>query len=54
MAATFDFSVIRISESVHNSPVALLNPEHVGLAFGISSLSSIEAAILHYFASTSG
>ena len=32
----------------------LLDPENVGVAFGISSLSGIEAEILRYFICTSG
>ena len=48
----FDLLVTRMSESVPTSPAALLDPENV--AFGISSLSSIETEILRYFICTSG
>ena len=54
MAAIFDLLVTRMSESVHTSPSALLDPENVGTAFGISSLSSTEVEILRDFTSTSG
>ena len=54
MAAIFDLQVTQISESVHTSPVVLLYPEIVGVAFEISSLSSKEAEILRYFIWTSG
>ena len=43
-----------MSKSVNTIPAALLDYETVGVAFGISSLSSIEAEILRYFTSTSG
>ena len=45
MAAIFDLSVTRMLESVHTSPAVLLDPENVGVAFGISLLSCIEAEI---------
>ena len=54
MAAIFDLPVTSTSERVHLSPVVLLNPENVGVAFGTLSLSSIEAEILRHFACTSG
>ena len=43
-----------MSESVHTSLIELLDAGNVGVAFGISSLSSIEAEISRYFISTSG
>ena len=43
-----------MSESVHIGSVALMDNKNVGVAFGISSLSSIEAEILRYFICTSG
>ena len=49
MAAIFDLPVTATSKSVHTRFAALLNPENVGVAFRISSLSSIEAKILSYF-----
>ena len=45
MAAIFDVSVTRMSDSVHTISAVLLDPEDVGLAFGISLLSCIEAEI---------
>ena len=54
MADIFDLSVTATSERVHISPSVLLDPENVGIDFGISSLSSTEAEILRYFTSTSG
>ena len=38
-----------VSESVHTSPIELLDPETVGVAIGISLLSSIDSEIFHYF-----
>ena len=54
MAAIFDLSVIATSEGVHTSPAALLDFENVDIAFGISSLSRIEAEIMRYFTSAFG
>ena len=54
MAAIFDLLVIRMSESVHTISAVLLDPENMGIAFGISSLSGIEAEVLRYFICTSG
>ena len=54
MAAFFDLSVTHISESVNTSPAVLLDPENVGVAFGISLLSCIEAEILRYSICASG
>ena len=54
MAAIYDLSVTRMSESVHTCPAVLLDPENVGVAFGIASLSSVEAEVLRYFICTSG
>ena len=54
MAAIFDLSLSVMSESVHICPAVLLGPETVGVAFGISLLSRIEAEILRYFMCTSG
>ena len=48
MAAIFNL-VTRMLVSVHICPAVLLDPEIVGVAFGISSLSCIEAEILHHF-----
>ena len=53
MAAIFDLPVTATSERVHIGSAALLDPENVGVAFGISSLSSIEADILRYIVCTS-
>ena len=50
MAAMFDLPVAPTSESLHTS-LTMLN---VGVAFGISLLSSIVAEILRYFTCTSG
>ena len=54
LTAIFDLLVTRMSESVHTSPATLLDPKNVGVAFGISLLSSLVAEILRYFTSTSG
>jgi len=43
-----------MSGSVHTSPTALLNPEIVDEAFGISLLSGVDAELLRYFMFTSG
>ena len=43
-----------MSESVHTSPAVLLNHENIGVAFGISLLSGIEAEIMRFFLCTSG
>ena len=53
MATIFDLPVTATSERVHISPAVLLDPENVGVAFGISSPSSVEADILRYFVHTS-
>ena len=45
MAAIFDLLVTRMSESVHTISAVLLDPANVGVAFGISWLSCIEAEI---------
>ena len=52
MVAIFIEPLSPIAESVHTSPVVLLNPENVGVAFGISLLSCIEAeniALFHIY-----
>ena len=49
MAAMFDLPVTLTSESMHTSITELLDCEHVGVAFGISLLSTIEAEILRFF-----
>ena len=54
MEAIFDFSLSVMSESVHISSAELLDTKNVGVAFGMSSLSSIEAEILKFFICTSG
>ena len=54
MAAIFDLPVTAMLERVHISRAMLLDPENVGIAFGISSLSSIKAETLRYFICTSG
>ena len=46
MVAIFDSQLSAMSESVQNSLAVLLDPENVGVAFGISLLSCIEAEIL--------
>ena len=43
-----------MSESINTSPAVLLDPENVGVAFGVSLLSCLEAEILRYFICTSG
>ena len=53
MAAIFDLPFNPMSESVHTSPTELLDLENVGVAFGISLLSSTEAELLRYFICTS-
>ena len=52
MAAIFDLPVAATSERFHISPVVLLDPENVGVAFGISLLSNIETEILRHFICT--
>ena len=54
MAAIFDLPLTPMSESVHTTTAKLLEPENVGLAVGISLLTSIEAEILRYFICTCG
>ena len=46
MYAIFDSSQIHTSSSLRSSLVLLPDPENMGVAFGISLLSSIEAEIL--------
>ena len=43
MAAIFDLPVIPTSESIHNSPTVLLDPENVEVAVGISLISYMQA-----------
>ena len=50
----FDYSQIHTSSSLRNSLVLLPDPINMGIAVGISSLSSIEAEILRYSICTSG
>jgi hypothetical protein len=45
MAATFDFLVTPMSESIHTTSVVLLGPENVGVAVGILVLSYMQAEI---------
>ena len=45
MAAIFDLSVTRMSESVHTISAVLLDPENVGVALGILLISCLEAEI---------
>ena len=54
MAAIFDLPVTATSERIHISPVVLLDPENMGVASGIPSLSNVEAEMLRYFIRTSG
>ena len=54
MAVMFDLPVTSTSESMHTSITVLLDPENVGVVFGISLLSGIDAEILRYFLCTSG
>ena len=54
MVAIFDLPLTQMSESVHTSPTELLDPENVGVAFGISLISCMLVEILHCFISTSG
>jgi len=53
-AAIFDSPLTPMSETVHTSSAVLMDPEHVGVAFGISLLSSVQAEVLRYFLCTSG
>ena len=54
MAAISDLLLHPMSESIHTIPIVWLDPKNVGLAFGITLLSRIEAEILRQFTSTSG
>ena len=54
MAAIFDLPLTPMSESVHFSSAVLVDLEKVGVAFGISLLSCIDAEILRYVTSISG
>ena len=54
MAAIFDLPHTPMSESVRTSSVVLADLENVGVAFGISLLSCIEAEMLCYFIRASG
>ena len=54
MTAIFDLPLTVLSESVQTRTTELLDPENVGVALGISLLSSIEAEILRYCKCTSG
>ena len=45
MAAIFDLSLILISRSILISSIVLLDTKNVGVAVGMSFLSSIEAEI---------
>ena len=49
MAVIFDLSLIPLSVSVQTSSTELLISENVGVAFGISLISCIEAEILRFF-----
>ena len=49
LADIFDLPLTPPSESVHASSVVLTDLENVGVAFGISLLSCMEAEILPYF-----
>ena len=53
MAAIFSLPLIPMSESVHTSLVVLLDPDNVGVVFGISLLYCVEVEILRYFINTS-
>ena len=44
-AAIFDLPVTSTSKRIHTSPIVLLDPENVGVGFGISLLSCIQAEI---------
>ena len=44
-AAMFDQPVALTSNNIHKSPTVLLDPENVGVAAGISSLSYIQTEI---------
>ena len=43
-----------MEDSMQSSTTVLLDPQNVGVTFGKSLLSCIEAEILRYFACTSG
>jgi len=43
MAAIFDLPLTAMTESVHTSSTVLLDPENVGVAFGILLIFIIEA-----------
>ena len=45
MAAMFDLPVTPTSEIIYISSSVLLDPENVGVAFGISLLSCVQAEI---------
>ena len=45
MAAIFDLPLTPMSEIVHTSSTVLVNLENVGVAFGISLLSCVQAEI---------
>ena len=45
MVAIFDLPLTPMSESVHTSSTVLVNLEIVGVAFGISLLSGVQAEI---------
>ena len=53
MGVIFDLPLTPISDSVQTGISELLDPENVGVAFGISLLSSMEAEISRYFICTS-
>ena len=46
MAAIFDLPLTPMSESVHISSAVMTDLENVGVAFGITLLSCVEAEIL--------
>ena len=43
MAVICDLPATQMSESVHTSPAVLLDPENLGIAFGIVLLSCMKA-----------
>ena len=48
MVAILSYPLTPMLESVHTSPIVVLDPENVGVVFEISLLSSIEAEILRF------
>ena len=54
LTAFFDLTRTPMSKSIHTNSAVLADLNNMGIAFGISLLSFIEAEILRYFIVTSG